>query len=143
MTTKQISKNQSENKSLNCFCYTQNIFHKSIVATVVIVNFDTYESLFLSVNILLQVCSLFVRSIVYVQRSSLLKHGAKRRKTHLYHFSKGPTWKTPFSIMFNLMYSGKNFGLCPTPPPPPHILTEYTIAQLWGQQRTQKGKQGI
>ena len=91
MTTKQISKNQSENKSLNCFCYTQNIFHKSIVATVVIVNFDTYESLFLSVNILLQVCSLFVRSIVYVQRSSLLKHGAKRRKTHLYHFSKGPT----------------------------------------------------
>ena len=50
MTTKQISKNQSENKSLNCFCYTQNIFHKSIVATVVIVNFDTYESLFLSVE---------------------------------------------------------------------------------------------
>ena len=50
MTTKQISKNQSENKSLNCFCYTQNIFHKLIVATVVIVNFDTYESLFLSVE---------------------------------------------------------------------------------------------
>ena len=50
MTTKQISKNQSENKGSNCFCYTQNIFHKSIIATVVIVNFDTYESLFLSVE---------------------------------------------------------------------------------------------
>ena len=50
MTTKQMSKNQPEEKSLNCFCYTQNIFYISIVATVVIVNFDTYESLFLSVE---------------------------------------------------------------------------------------------
>lgn len=140
MTTKQISKNQSENKSLNCFCYTQNIFTNRLLQLLSLSILILMKAYFSQLSILLQVCSLFVRSIVYVQRCSLLKHGAKRRKTHLYHFSKGPTWKTPFSIMFNLMYSGKNFGLCPTRP---HIWTEYTIAQLWGQQRTQKGKQGI
>ena len=132
MTTKQISKNQPEEKSLNCFCYTQNI----LLSLSILIFMKAYFS---QLSILLQVWSSVVRSIVYVQRCSLLKHGAKRGKTHLYHFSKWPNMKDTIFNYVQLDVLWEKFGLCPTP----HIFEQKTLAQLWGQQRTQKGKQGI
>ena len=51
--------------------------------------------------------------------------------------ANGPTWKTPFSIMFNLMYSGKNFGLVP----PLHIWAEDNNPTL-GTAENPKGRAG-
>lgn len=56
---------------------------------------------------------------LHVQRCILIKDGAKRRKAHLYHFSKWPNIKDVILNcvqLDNSKYSGKNFGLCPTPP---------------------------
>lgn len=61
----------------------------------------------------------------------------KEGKHTFYHFSKGPTWKTPFSVTFNLMYSGKNFGLVP----PPDIWTKDNNPTL-GTVENPKGRAG-
>lgn len=139
MTTKQISKNQSENKSLNCFCYTQNIFTNRLLQLLSLLILILMKAYFSQLSILLQVCSSFVRSIVYVQRCSLLKHGAKRGKTHLYHFSKWPNMKDTIFNYVQLDVLWEKFWPCPTP----YIFEKKTITQLWGQQRTQKGEQEI
>lgn len=139
MTTKQISKNQSENKSLNCFCYTQNIFHKSIVATVVIVNSDTYESLFLSVEYsspgLLFICEVYsiCTKVQFAQAWS------KKKENTPLSFQQRPNMKDTIFNYVQLDVLWEKFWPCPTP----YIFEQKKITQLWGQQRTQKGKQGI
>ena len=139
MTTKQISKNQSENKSLNCFCYTQNIFHKSIVATVVIVNFDTYESLFLSVEYsssgLLFICE--VNSIC--TKVQFAQAWSKKKENTPLSFQQRPNMKDTIFNYVQLDVLWEKFWPCPTP----YIFEQKTITQLWGQQRTQKGEQEI
>ena len=139
MTTKQISKNQSENKSLNCFCYTQNIFHKLIVATVVIVNFDTYESLFLSVEYsspgLLFICEVYsiCTKVQFAQAWS------KKKENTPLSFQQRPNMKDTIFNYVQLDVLWEKFWPCPIP----YIFEQKTITQLWGQQRTQKGEQGI
>lgn len=115
MTTKQISKNQSENKSLNCFCYTQNIFHKSIIATVVIVNFDTYESLFLSVEYsspgLLFICEVYsiCTKVQFAQAWS------KKKEDTALSFQQRPNMKDTIFNYVQLDLLWEKFWPCPTP----------------------------
>ena len=115
MTTKQISKNQSENKSLNCFCYTQNIFHKSIIATVVIVNFDTYESLFLSVEYsspgLLFICEVYS---IYTKVQFAQAWSKKKEDTAL-SFQQRPNMKDTIFNYVQLDLLWEKFWPCPTP----------------------------